>query len=683
MAAGQSLLLGLTAGTVLFVLFVGVTLTGSPSSATVRVDTTESGGCAYVTIVHHAAQWRPALVLLRSLLLTKPRYPVRLLVAGDRVANRKGHRRIPGSLPERYLPSFVQLRSDGVQVSLIAANSIPISSCSGPDPGFALPLHCFVGNDTGPIPTPPAVLAELWRLTDLRRALFIHPSLLVVRNIDAVFETSVQTTAAIVKTPRRRDQPRVVLVSPSEAALSTQSGTARRHPGANFGLPLAGTEVAEALRTASTLAPHFEVPASVAPYARSLANTSRVSIVSFASPAPWAIGYANPLQNWDFTVPGAAWYWIWQRVERTMEEVALITATSASPTTPREYQIWRTNIVPPQQIQGSSAKNMLPWPNIDRVPTVCDAFVGDFGRDPRTFNSFPIADKFSVEIAIFAPQRWPLVAELVRRWRKSQMIHTFFIRWHTPASAPPLRQIINLQNRWNLSFPVKFLWSHYNTLQSRFEPIADLRTQALLILDDDMEIDLADAEWAFSVWKRNPSALMGMHVRNVVVQGASNGIPAYRYGFERDACHPSKQPLNVVLTKIIWLPSPLLFWYTCLAPEVFHRYTDECRNGDDIFLNCVAAASGLPVTHVTPEVLELDRGVSGALGGISEGAKRRRHIADRQRALSLCAAVIGREPFQGRAWLRVDHPKSYCLHSTKRNRSTDDSDSRRMPEDTT
>ena len=48
-----------------------------------------------------------------------------------------------------------------------------------------------------------------------------------------------------------------------------------------------------------------------------------------------------------------------------------------------------------------------------------------------------------------------------------------------------------------------------DSLNNKFNPIPNLRTQAVLIADDDLVVDVRDIDYSFSIWQANPYSIVG------------------------------------------------------------------------------------------------------------------------------------------------------------------------------
>lgn len=133
------------------------------------------------------------------------------------------------------------------------------------------------------------------------------------------------------------------------------------------------------------------------------------------------------------------------------------------------------------------------WENSLRQRTVCDAYINTVSK----VNSFPVNDQFSVLISTYNPERIEHLSLIIRHLLKSTKVHTVYITWHNPnLQVPPtLYEKIDEKDYSR----VKVLAQTFDSLNNRFNPIDDLKTEAVYIMDDDIYIDIKDLEFTFSV----------------------------------------------------------------------------------------------------------------------------------------------------------------------------------------
>lgn len=97
-------------------------------------------------------------------------------------------------------------------------------------------------------------------------------------------------------------------------------------------------------------------------------------------------------------------------------------------------------------------------------------------------------------ISTYNPERIERISLLIRHLLKSDMVHTIYITWHNPNLDVPASIYDSIQDHSRL----KVLKQSYDSLNNRFNPVDDLKTEAVYIMDDDIFIDLQDLESAFN-----------------------------------------------------------------------------------------------------------------------------------------------------------------------------------------
>lgn len=124
---------------------------------------------------------------------------------------------------------------------------------------------------------------------------------------------------------------------------------------------------------------------------------------------------------------------------------------------------------------------------------MCDNYI----KTVPAINEFPIQDKFSVLISTYNPDRIDYLSLLIRHLLVSDQVHTVYITWHNPSlEVPPsLYEKVKEEDYTR----VKVLTQAFDSLNNRFNPIPDLKTEAVYIIDDDIFIDTEDLEFTFKV----------------------------------------------------------------------------------------------------------------------------------------------------------------------------------------
>lgn len=100
-------------------------------------------------------------------------------------------------------------------------------------------------------------------------------------------------------------------------------------------------------------------------------------------------------------------------------------------------------------------------------------------------------------ISTYNPERIEHLSLIIHHLLKSKKVHTVFVTWHNPSLDIPssLYEAIDQQDYHRL----KVIKQSYDSLNNRFNPVDELKTDAVYIMDDDIFIDLKDLEFTFKV----------------------------------------------------------------------------------------------------------------------------------------------------------------------------------------
>lgn len=187
------------------------------------------------------------------------------------------------------------------------------------------------------------------------------------------------------------------------------------------------------------------------------------------------------------------------------------------------------------------------WNNVARQQTVCDAYL----QSTANISNFPVQDQFSVMISTYNPERIEHLSLIIRHLLKSPMVHTVFVTWHNPNLDVPASLYADLKQT-DLD-RVKVLSQSFDSLNNRFNPTQELKTDSVYIMDDDIFIDLNDLEFTFSVWQARKDSVVG-HFPRIHTYNAESQVSTYRL--------PGKAPYSIILTKSMFIRSEYLFSYT-------------------------------------------------------------------------------------------------------------------------
>ncbi|KAL9312347.1 Glycosyltransferase family protein 64 C3 [Arabidopsis thaliana] len=210
-------------------------------------------------------------------------------------------------------------------------------------------------------------------------------------------------------------------------------------------------------------------------------------------------------------------------------------------------------------------------------PDPCDA------TNQREFQKLR-SDQITVLINGYSEYRIPLLQTIVASYSSSSIVSSILVLWGNPRTPDQLLDQLyqNLTQYSPGSASISLIQQSSSSLNARFLPRSSVDTRAVLICDDDVEIDQRSLEFAFSVWKSNPDRLVGTFVRS--------------HGFDLQGkewiytVHPDKY--SIVLTKFMMMKQDYLFEYSCkggVEMEEMRMIVDQMRNCEDILMNFVAA----------------------------------------------------------------------------------------------
>ena len=168
---------------------------------------------------------------------------------------------------------------------------------------------------------------------------------------------------------------------------------------------------------------------------------------------------------------------------------------------------------------------------------------------------------------------------------------------------PSLRMILVVWNNQQKSFPPKKVWpvidheikvipTKANKLSNRFFPYADIKTEAVLSIDDDIIMLTADEiEFGYQVWREFPDRLVGFPPRLHVWTDGNK----LKYESEW------KNDVSIVLTGAAFYHNYFNYLYTYKMPGDIRDWVDERMNCEDIAMNFIASNhTGKAPIKVTP-----------------------------------------------------------------------------------
>ena len=219
--------------------------------------------------------------------------------------------------------------------------------------------------------------------------------------------------------------------------------------------------------------------------------------------------------------------------------------------------------------------------------------------------------------------------------------------------------------------PVEVLQKSKDSLNARFEPIPQLESTSVFMVDDDIKVACPSLLEAFSAWKQYPDTMVGFYPRLAVPAArqkrhASNGNnvlppqpPGQERGQEQELIYhlwPKvylTQKFNVILTKASFLHSKYLELYTNDAsfPKEIKDHVEKNKNCEDIAMSMLVANhtnynyngnNNNHHNHIEPTsrpIIYVEGSVSdvGLFGGISSGKS---HFGTRTDCLNKLTQIL-------------------------------------------
>eukprot|EP01018_Ginkgo_biloba_P034586 Gb_08191 [translate_table: standard] len=184
-----------------------------------------------------------------------------------------------------------------------------------------------------------------------------------------------------------------------------------------------------------------------------------------------------------------------------------------------------------------------------------------------------------------------------------------------------LKRIVQLKSQRTKKAEFRFDLNEVDNLNNRFRPIADLRTDAVFSVDDDVIFPCSTLEFAFSVWQSAPDSMVGFVPRMHWVDTKKHDVKQYTYGGWWSVWWMGTY--SMVLSKAAFLHKKYLYMYTYEMPASIREYVSRERNCEDIAMSfLVANATGAPPIWVKGRIFEIGSTGISSLKGHSERRTR-------------------------------------------------------------
>ncbi|KAF0306498.1 Exostosin-2 [Amphibalanus amphitrite] len=148
--------------------------------------------------------------------------------------------------------------------------------------------------------------------------------------------------------------------------------------------------------------------------------------------------------------------------------------------------------------------------------------------------------------------------------------------WNNQKKEPPPASL------WpTITKPLKVIRTAANRLSNRFYPYAEIETECVLALDDDITMLTVDElEFGYQVWREYPDRIVGFPSRNHVWNNVTG-----RWGYDSEWT----SELSMVLTGAAFYHKYWNYRYTSSLPAGVKDWVDDNMNCEDIAMNFLVA----------------------------------------------------------------------------------------------
>lgn len=212
-------------------------------------------------------------------------------------------------------------------------------------------------------------------------------------------------------------------------------------------------------------------------------------------------------------------------------------------------------------------------------------------------------------------------------------VNQVFIVWAEQGTNPPETSSLFLHDNNQNRADVHILQVAKDSLNSRFEPIPRLKSDAIFMVDDDVRVSCPTLLTGFQAWTVYPESMVGYYPRlaSSPRSGGNQGEFVY-HGWPTVFLQRS---FNFVLTKASFLHKQYLDVYSDKTqhPQQILDYVDAHMNCEDVAMSLLVAnytrsKHGKPSYPIYVEGSVSDKGL---FGGISTGSG---HMATRSECLT-------------------------------------------------
>ncbi|CAA7389879.1 unnamed protein product [Spirodela intermedia] len=251
-------------------------------------------------------------------------------------------------------------------------------------------------------------------------------------------------------------------------------------------------------------------------------------------------------------------------------------------------------------------------------------------------------------------KRNDLLKQSVEHFASCSRVDSIHIIW-SEADPPSdfllacLRRVAHRNSRDGRIVEIEFDLNAEDSLNNRFKDIPELKTDAVLSVDDDVLFPCASVDFAFGVWQSAPAAMVGFVPRMHWLYRTSDGEEYYKYGGWWTVWWTGTY--SMVLTKAAFFHRKYLGLYTNHMPAAIRDYVTKNRNCEDIAMSfLVANETASPPVWVKGAIREVGSSGISSLGS---------HNERRSQCVKDFAALYGRMPLVATTVKAIDGRRSW------------------------
>ncbi|XP_039829551.1 glucosamine inositolphosphorylceramide transferase 1-like isoform X2 [Panicum virgatum] len=239
--------------------------------------------------------------------------------------------------------------------------------------------------------------------------------------------------------------------------------------------------------------------------------------------------------------------------------------------------------------------------------------------------SYPVKGRYSQFTLLtmtYDARLWNLKM-FVEHYSKCASVREIVVVWNKgrPPSLGELKSMV----------PVRIRIENKNTLNNRFNIDKEIKTKAVMELDDDIMMTCDDLERGFKVWREHPDRIVGYYPR--LAEGRPLEYRNERYARQQGG-------YNIILTGAAFMDHELAFKrYWSEEAEIGRQIVDSFFNCEDVLLNFLFAneSSTSTVEYVKPAwAIDMSK-----FSGVAISRNTQAHYHIRSKCLAIFSGIYG------------------------------------------